>query len=115
MLTPAEKQVLRLQAEICKTLSNPRRLEILHEVREGEKTVGQLCVATGLRQANVSQQLALMRHRKLVMERRAGNNVLYRIADKRISRACDIMRDVLIHQANEDSKLLQLVSASSRS
>ena len=115
MLTPGEKQVLRLQAEICKTLSNPRRLEILHELREGEKTVGELCVATGMRQASVSQQLGLMRHRKLVTERRSGNSVLYRIVDKRITRACDIMRDVLIRQANEDSKLVQLVSASSRS
>jgi len=115
MLTPGEKQVLRLQAEICKTLSNPRRLEILHELREGEKTVGELCVATGMRQASVSQQLGLMRHRKLVTERRSGNSVLYRIVDKRITRACDMMRDVLIRQANEDSKLVQLVSASSRS
>ena len=115
MLTPSERQVLRLQAEICKTLSNPRRLEIFHELREGEKTVGELCVATGMRQASVSQQLGLMRHRKLVTERRSGNSVLYRIADKRITRACDIMRDVLIHQASEDSKLVRLVSASSRS
>jgi ArsR family transcriptional regulator len=115
MLAPAEKQVLRMQSEICKTLSNPRRLEIMHELRDGEKTVGELCEATGLRQANVSQHLALMRHRKMVIERRAGNAVYYRIVDKRITKACDIMRDVLIHQASESSKLFQLVSASNRS
>jgi ArsR family transcriptional regulator len=115
MLAPAEKRVLRLQSEICKTLANPKRLEIFHELREGEKTVGELCAATGLRQANVSQHLALMRHRKMVVERRDGNTVLYRIADKRITRACDIMRDFLIHQVSEDSKLVQLVSASGRS
>jgi len=115
MLTSAEKQILRLQSEICKTLSNPKRLQIMHELREGEKSVGELCVATGLRQANVSQHLALMRHRKMVIERREGNAVFYRIADKRINRACDIMRDVLMHQASEGSKLVQSVSASSRS
>jgi len=115
MLTPAEKQVLRLQSEICKTLSNPKRLEIFHELRDGEKTVRELCAATGLRQANVSQHLALMRHRKMVVERRAGNMVLYRIADKRITKACDIMREVLIHRVTEDSRLIQLASTSSRS
>ena len=115
MLAPAEKHVLRLQSEICKTLSSARRLEILHELRDGERSVGELCTVTGLRQANVSQHLALMRHRKIVLQRRSGNTVLYRIADKRINRACDIMREFLIHQASEDSRLVQLVSASSRS
>jgi len=115
MLTAAERQILRLQSEICKTLSNPKRLEILHELRNGEKTVGELCSATGLKQANVSQHLALMRHHRIVIERREGNTVLYRIADRRINKACDTMRDALIHQASEDSKLVQLVSASSRS
>jgi ArsR family transcriptional regulator len=115
MLTPAEKQILRLQSGICKTLANPKRLEILHTLRDGEKTVGELCTSTGLRQANVSQHLALMRHHKMVLERRIGNTVLYRIADKRINKACDIMRDVLIHQPSEDSKLVQLASALSRS
>jgi len=115
MLAPAEKQVLRLQSEICKTLSHPKRLEILHELRDGERTVSELCAATGLRQANVSQHLALMRHHKMVIERRAGNTVFYRIADKRITKACDIMREVLLHRASEDSKLVRLVSATSRS
>ncbi len=115
MLAPAEKQILRMQSEICKTLANPKRLEIMHALREGEKTVGELCEATGLRQANVSQHLALMRHRKMVIERREGNTVHYRIVDKRITKACDIMRDVLIRQASEGSKLVQLVSASNRS
>ena len=115
MLAPAERQVLRRQSEICKTLANPKRLEILHALRDGEKSVSELCQGTGLRQANVSQHLAIMRHRKMVMERREGNSVLYRIADKRINKACDIMREVLIHQASEDSKFIQLVSTPERS
>jgi len=115
VLAPAEKQVLRRQSEICKSLANPKRLEILHELRDGEKSVSELCLATGLRQATVSQHLAIMRHRKMVIERRAGNTVLYKIVDKRINKACDIMREVLIHQASEDSKLAQLATASNRS
>ena len=115
VLAPAEKQVLRRQSEICKSLANPKRLEILHELREGEKSVSELCLATGLRQATVSQHLAIMRHRKMVIERREGNTVLYRIVDKRINKACDIMREVLIHQASEDSKFARVVSASNRS
>jgi len=114
MLSPTKQRVLQMQSEICKILSNPKRLQILHELRSGEMTVSELTSATGMRQANVSQHLALMRLRNMVIERRVGNTVFYRISDRRINNACDIMRDVLIDQASADSKLVRLAAAPSR-
>jgi ArsR family transcriptional regulator len=114
MLSPTKQRILQLQSEICKILSNPRRLQILHELRGGERTVGELASSTGLRQANVSQHLALMRLRKMVTERRVGNTVFYRISDQRINTACDIMQTVLLDQASADSKLVRLAAAYSR-
>jgi ArsR family transcriptional regulator len=115
MLSPTKQRILEMQSEICKILSNPRRLRILHELRHGEMTVGELASATRLKQANVSQHLALMRLGKMVTERRVGNTVFYRIADERINNACDIMQEVLLDQASEDSKLVRLASASAAS
>jgi DNA-binding transcriptional ArsR family regulator len=103
-----------MQSEICKILSNPKRLQILHELRGGERSVGELASSMRIRQANVSQHLGLMRHRKMVIERRVGNTVYYRIADHRINTACDIMQNVLLDQANADSKLVRLAVLSSR-
>lgn len=77
-------------------------------------TVGELTITTGIRQANVSQHLALMRLRKMVVERRVGNTVFYKISDRRINTACDIMRDFLVDQASADSKLVRLAATSSR-
>jgi ArsR family transcriptional regulator len=114
MLSATTQRVLHLQAGICKVLSNPKRLLILHELRSGERTVGELAQITGLRQANVSQHLALMRLRKMVTERRVGNTVFYRISDRRINSACDIMQSVLLDQASADSKLVKLVATASR-
>jgi ArsR family transcriptional regulator len=114
MLSPTNQRILQLQAGICKVLSNPKRLLMLHELRNGEKTVNELAESTGLRQANVSQHLALMRLRKMVTERRVGNTVFYRISDKRINNACDIMQSVLLDQASADSKLVRLVIATTR-
>ena len=108
------QRIFKLQSEICKMLSNPKRLQILHSLRDGEKTVSDLCVSTGLKQANVSQHLALMRQRNMVTERRAGNMVFYKISDERINKACDIMREVMLDQMSEDSKLVQLATASRR-
>jgi DNA-binding transcriptional ArsR family regulator len=114
MLHQSANRILQLQAGICKALSNPKRLQIMHELRSGEKTVGELATLTGMRQANVSQHLALMRLRNMVLEKRVGNAVFYRISDKRITEACDIMRSVLLDQAAADSKLARSVIASSR-
>ena len=114
MLPQTVQKVLQLQAGICKVLSNPKRLQILHELRDGERTVGELATSLGIRQANVSQHLALMRLRNMVIERRVGNTVFYRISDKRINNACDIMQSVLLDQASADSKLVRSVMVSSR-
>jgi DNA-binding transcriptional ArsR family regulator len=101
------EHVLRKQAEVCKALGNLHRLHILHELRGGEKTVSELSAATGLRQANVSQHLALMRHSSVVVERRMGNFAFYRVRDDRIMDACDLMQRVLLDVASEDSKLVR--------
>jgi len=114
MLSPTMQRVMQLQAGICKVLSNPKRLQILHELRAGERTVGELAMSTGMRQANVSQNLALMRLRNVVVERRVGNAVFYRIADRRINNACDIMQSVLLDRVSADSKLVKSVTVSSR-
>ena len=114
MLPPTKQRILQLQSEICKVLSNPKRLEILHELREGERTVGELTSSTGMKQANVSQHLALMRHRNIVVERRVGNAVYYHISDRRINNACDLMQQVILGQVIADSKLAKLAVASSR-
>ena len=109
---PTNQHIFKMQSEICKILANPKRLQILHDLRDDERTVTELCNATGIRQANVSQHLALMRHCNMVKERRVGNTVFYRISDGRIIKACDIMRTVLLDQASKDSKLVQLATAS---
>ena len=42
MIDETQVQLMRMQAEICKTLADVKRLMIVHELRDGEKSVGQL-------------------------------------------------------------------------
>lgn len=95
MIDPDTMELFRLQAEIAKTLSDPYRLVLLHELREGEKSVGQLVTALGLPQSNVSRHLAVLRERSMVFTRREGTTIYYRLANPRIAEACDIVREVL--------------------
>ncbi len=108
-----QRLIFEKQAQICKALSDPKRLMIVHELRSGEKTVGELVASLGLPQGNLSQHLAVMRERGLLVAQRRGNNVFYSLASSRISQACDIVRQVLTEQL-EKSQLLadELVGAS---
>jgi ArsR family transcriptional regulator len=95
MLDESMVEVFRLQAEICKTLADPKRLMIIHELREGEKSVGHLVSSLGLPQANVSQHLAVLRDRGVVTTRREGATVFYTLASDKIGEACDLVQGVL--------------------
>ena len=102
-------QLFKMQAEICKTLSDTKRLMIVHELRNGELSVGQLGSRLELPQANVSQHLAILRKRGIVGTRREGTTVYYSLASCKIGEACDMVRGVLIEQLSNNHELAQLL------
>lgn len=110
----AEKRIFELHAEVCKTLSNPLRLQIINELQEGEKTVSALTKALGIRQANLSQHLAVLRQRGVLVTRRDGPNVYYRIANPKIIKACNLIREVLLEQLQSNQSIIVDVKRSSK-
>jgi ArsR family transcriptional regulator len=101
------KHIYELHADVCKTLANSKRIEILNLLRSGEKSVSRLLEETGLLKANLSQHLSLMRQRGMVKARKEGLSVYYRIANPKIVRACDLMREVLFEQMEERKETLR--------
>ncbi len=90
------------QAEICKMLASPTRLELLHLLRDGERTVHELQQAACVPQTTVSQHLARLRTIGMVRARKQGHHVFYTLVDGRILDACDTIADVLAsHLADE--------------
>lgn len=102
-----EREVYKLHAEVCQALASPKRLEILNLLRDGERCVGDLAGLTGMNQANVSQHLAVLRSKGLLAARREGATVYYRIANPKIVRACDLMREVLLERVRQDAALVE--------
>ena len=72
-------------SDLMKVLSNPNRLMILCQLVEGEKSVGTLARLLELRDASMSQQLALLRKDGLVKTRREGQTIFYALARSDIS------------------------------
>ena len=96
MAQKIDLELFRVQAEFCKGMAHPKRILILHLLKEGEKTVTQLEEITGIPQANLSQHLAFLRQQGLVKARREGNMVFYSLADKRVAEACELIRQVIL-------------------
>jgi DNA-binding transcriptional ArsR family regulator len=97
--------IYNLQAEISKTLAHPLRIALLHILKDGEKTVNELVGILNASQSNISQHLALMRQRHIFKTRKKGSSIYYRVANPKISQACDIMRDVLMEQLNQKQEI----------
>lgn len=98
-------RLFEIQAEICKTLAQPKRLMVVHELRDGEKSVGQLASSLGIAQPNISQHLSILRKRGVVITRREGTMIYYRLASPRIGEACDLVRGFLSEQLKRDEEL----------
>lgn len=91
-----ETDIFELQASVCRTFANPTRLKILAMLETREMTVGEMAAAVGAALPNVSQHLAVLRSQDLVLSRRDGQTIYYRLADRRILRACGLIRAVLL-------------------
>lgn len=102
-----EKEIYELHAEICKTLANPKRLQILNLLRHKEMSVNELASLMEIREANVSQHLAVMRQKGILVARREGVSIYYRITNPKVIKACDIMREVLLEQLEERAQLVE--------
>ena len=98
-------EIFNLQAELCKSLSDPKRLRIIHELRDGEKSVGELARSLGLKQSNTSQHLAVLRRAGIVIPHRESNSVHYSLVSPKIAEACDLVREVIADQFRRNQSL----------
>lgn len=85
----------RAHAEICKVLTDPKRLMLIDLLRRGARSVGHLAEEAGLSLANTSQHLAVLRHAGLVDTRRAGTSIHYRLSEPELVAACDIIERIV--------------------
>jgi len=91
----APKQALYGEfALVARALGSPHRLEMLEHLAQGERGVEALAERVGLTVANASQHLQHLRRAGLVMSRREGKFVLYRLADDSVLDLMAALSDV---------------------
>lgn len=80
------------QARLFKSLMYPVRIQILEILHSGEACVCHIEATFGLRQAYVSQQLAVLRKAGLTSDRRDGPNIYYQIVRREVLDLLDMAR-----------------------
>lgn len=94
----AETSTLRGKVDVAsaflKKMSNPDRLMVCCVLAEGEHSVRAIEDALGIRQPGLSQQLAELREAGLIVGRKQGKQVFYRLADPRVKAFIDTMYEL---------------------
>lgn len=94
------EEISELHARVCKAIADGKRLQIINELRDGPRTVGELVAALGIPQANASQHLAILRDRGIVAARRAGTNVHYSLTSMKVVEAIDLLYQFMAEHAD---------------
>jgi len=81
-------------AAIARALADPKRLCVLEQLADGERSVSDLSRDAGCHVPNMSQHLSVLRAAGLVTSRRDGSNVLYRLVDDRVVDAYHLLQQV---------------------
>jgi DNA-binding transcriptional ArsR family regulator len=82
----------QFKADIFQALAHPTRIAILEYLSQGELSAGSLIEKLGMEQANVSQHLAVLRAKQIVVNRKVGNQVFYTVRDPIILQVLALMR-----------------------
>lgn len=79
-----EPEQIELAVEVFRMLAEPTRVRLLWLLLDVEHSVNRLSGALGKPQSTVSQHLAKLRLARLVIARRQGSQVFYRLANQHV-------------------------------
>ena len=81
-------------AAIARALADPKRLCVLERLADGERSVSDLSRDVGCQVPNMSQHLSVLRTAGIVVSRRDGNTIFYRLADQQVLEVYRLLRQV---------------------
>ena len=89
-----KEEHIETAARALKAIAHPLRLKILCVVGDQEACVQDIVDAVGTSQSNISQHLAILREKGVLVARKDANRVFYRVGDQRTLQLVGMMREV---------------------
>lgn len=91
---PEKQEHIETAARALKSIAHPLRLKILCVLGDQEACVQEIVDVVGTSQSNISQHLAILREKGVLLTRKDANRVFYRVGDGRILQLIAMMREV---------------------
>jgi rhodanese-related sulfurtransferase/DNA-binding MarR family transcriptional regulator len=94
-------------ARVAAAFSSPKRLEIIDVLAQGERNVEGLAAETGLSIANTSRHLQVLKLTGLVVHRKEGLQVFYRLTDQKVLAGYRMLRSLAEERIAEVNRLVR--------
>ena len=102
-------QLLEEYSQFFRLLSEPARLQLLCQLRQGPMDVASLIEATGFSQSHISRQLGQLQRAGLVSCERDGTRLIYAVADPLVEDLCNLVQRRLKQRLEQQLSQLQAV------
>jgi DNA-binding transcriptional ArsR family regulator len=102
-----DRQRYAVHAAVFATLGNPVRHELFHLICSGRQTAAELAPLLGISPSNLSQHLAALQRAGLIERERRDGQVVWRIVDRRLTQACDLIDQVIGQQLKSRAQALE--------
>ena len=89
-----KQEHIEMAARALKAIAHPLRLKFLCVLGDQEACVQEIVDAVGTSQSNISQHLAILREKGVLLTRKDANRVFYRVGDQRTLQLVGMMREV---------------------
>jgi DNA-binding transcriptional ArsR family regulator len=100
----------KFKAQVFQALAHPTRIAIVEALRDGELPAGKLLellpIEQAIEQANLSQHLAVLRAKQVLVNRKVGNQVFYAVRDPVLIQVLDLLRQYFFSHLNETLAML---------
>ena len=103
---PGQPPIFALNADLFRVLGHPVRVRVLQLLRAGELSVGALQNALDLDSSSTSQHLTALRKQGLVVSRKEGTSVFYRIKDPRTLELLELSKVIIMARLEDNRALL---------
>jgi ArsR family transcriptional regulator len=110
--TDSQSEAYARHAEMCKVFSHPLRLQILNTLRDKEMSVSDMAARLRVPIGNLSQHLNMMKQRRVLVTRKDGNVVYYRMGNPKILAAFDLIREILFDQMQREGMIVRQMERS---
>jgi ArsR family transcriptional regulator len=118
MTTDPNRRIYALQAEICRGLAHPIRLEVVHLLGRGPSSFGELAAKMRIAKAKLSQHLSVLQRTGIVAPKLDGGQKRYQLNYPEIEAACEALGQALarrlVDMREQTNALLRTVRGGGR-